>query len=82
MTEDKPHAYTIYEIRFKGELKPRWSVWFEGFELRYLPDGQSLLRGPVRDQAELRGLLEKIGNLNLELISLYPAPLQPGAQKE
>ena len=61
-----------YEIRFRGRIDQRWAVWFEGYELIGLDNGDTLLRGPIRDQSELRGVLEKIANLNLYLISVNP----------
>lgn len=63
-------TWAVYEICFHGALDPRWAGWFDGFTLNRLPNGNTLLRGTVRDQAELRGVLEKIANLNLLLISV------------
>jgi hypothetical protein len=62
----------IYEVRFRGILDPHWAGWFEGFTLTALDNGDSILRGTVRDQSELAGLLEKIRSLNLKLISVNP----------
>ena len=64
---------SLYEIRFRGGLTPRWVAWFDGFELNVLDNGDTLLRGAIHDQAELLGVLEKIANLNLQLISVNPA---------
>ena len=59
----------IYQIRVQGHLEARWSDWFNDFTI--LGDGdQTVLIGPVTDQAALRGLLNKIWDLNLTLISL------------
>lgn len=60
----------VYEVRFRGVLEPRWADWFEGFQLSKLDSGDSLLVGPVRDQSDLHGVLEKIAGLNLKLISV------------
>ncbi len=60
----------VYEVRFRGVLQPRWADWFEGFQLSKLDSGDSLLVGPVRDQSDLHGVLEKIAGLNLKLISV------------
>ena len=57
-----------YEIRIEGQLSPTWSDWFDGLTLTNLENGQSVLSGPVRDQAALHGLLAKIRDMNLELI--------------
>lgn len=59
MTEN---ACTPYEIRFRGALDPRWAEWFDGFALIPQPNGDTLLRG----------VLEKIANLNFLLISVIP----------
>jgi hypothetical protein len=67
MTHDRGRTY---EIHVSGALDPRWSDWFDGFELTQLDNGDTLLRGEVQDQSELRGVLAKIGNLNLDLISV------------
>jgi hypothetical protein len=59
-----------YEIKVKGELDARWSDWFEGLTLTHLEGQETLLAGPLLDQAALHGLLEKIRDLNLTLISV------------
>ncbi len=59
-----------YEIRVQGELPSGWSNWFEGLEVRPGPHGQSILSGPLADQAALHGVLAKIRDLNLKLISV------------
>ncbi len=59
-----------YEIRLEGQLDQRWSDWFEGFTLTNLSDGTTALTGPVIDQAALHGLLRRVGNLGVSLISL------------
>jgi hypothetical protein len=64
---------TYYEIRVKGQLDPRWSGWFDGMTVRHEPNGDTTLYGPVADQAALFGVLIKIHNLNLPLISVNPA---------
>jgi hypothetical protein len=64
---------THYEIRVKGHLSLRWSEWFDGMRITHEPNGDSTLHGPVADQAALFGLLMKIHNLNLPLISVNPA---------
>jgi hypothetical protein len=59
-----------YEIRVHGVLDPRWSCWFEGLELSSDESGQTLIAGPVADQATLHGLLAKIRDLALPLLSV------------
>ena len=59
-----------YEIRVKGHLDQRWSEWFAGLELAHLDGDETLLSGPLPDQAALHGLLERIRDLNLTLVSV------------
>jgi hypothetical protein len=59
-----------YQIRVKGDLDQRWSDWFDGFTLTPQVDGATLLTGPVADQAALHGLLGKIRDLSLPLLSV------------
>jgi hypothetical protein len=59
-----------YEIRVKGHLDPLWSDWLAGLTLTHLEGNETLLSGPLPDQAALYGLLERIRDLNLVLISV------------
>jgi len=59
-----------YEIKIKGCLDPRWSDWFAGLELSHLEGNETLLSGSLPDQAALHGLLERVRDLNLTLISV------------
>ena len=63
-----------YEIRIQGRLQPEWSAWFDGLKIvsggQATCDGETLLVGPVADQAALHGLLAKIRDLGLPLLSL------------
>ena len=64
-----------YEIRVKGRLAPRWSAWFDGLTIDTDPtDGTTALRGPVVDQAALHGLLQKLRDVGLVLVSLTELP--------
>jgi hypothetical protein len=63
-------AQDRYQIRVKGHLSPQWSDWFDGFTITNCEDGEALLSGLILDQAALYGLLNKIGNLGLPLLSV------------
>jgi hypothetical protein len=73
-----------YEIRIQGTLSPDWAEWFEGMEIRQEGEGQTILAGWVVDQAALHGLLTRVRNLNLTLLSVNPAfpSNPPAAQRE
>lgn len=59
-----------YEIKVRGHLDLAWSDWFSGLQVTHLEDDETLLSGPLTDQAALHGLLERIRDLNLILISV------------
>jgi hypothetical protein len=59
-----------YEIRIRGQLENHWSAWFEGLTLTLLENGETLIAGPLQDQAALHGILAKIRDLGLQLISV------------
>ncbi len=61
---------SVYEIRVKGHLDPRWSEWFDGLQISNEPNGEALLSGYIADQAVLHGALARVRDLNLELISV------------
>jgi hypothetical protein len=64
----------VYRIRIQGQLDSQWSDWFEGLTVSLEPDGNTLLTGPVIDQAALHGLLKKIRDLGVPLLSVCPVP--------
>ena len=69
-----------YEIRVEGHLDTRWGAWFDGLTLTQGSDGTTTIHGPVADQAALHGLLQKIRDLGLPLISVnHVAPDHPAA---
>ena len=68
---------TTYQIRIKGHLGPEWSEWFGGLDISLDDNGDTLLIGPVVDQAALHGLLRKVRDLGMPLVSVSPAEEQP-----
>ena len=64
------HEPQLYEIRIKGHLDNRWANWFEGLTITALDNGETLLTGPVVDQAALHSLLRKVRDLGLPLLSV------------
>jgi hypothetical protein len=65
-----PSQTVIYQIRLKGHLDSQWSDWFEGLTINLEEDGNTLLSGPVADQAALHGLLKKVRDLGMPLVSV------------
>ena len=74
--ELEPGQPVVYQIRIKGQLDPGWTDWFEGLVVTMEEDGNTLLTGSVIDQAALHGLLKKLRDLGLPLISV--SPVEPG----
>jgi hypothetical protein len=58
----------IYEIIIKEQLDEQWAEWFSPLLIHTLPDGDTMLSGPLRDQGELHGILNKVRDLNLTLL--------------
>ena len=72
----------LYEIRIKGHLDNRWADWFEGLTITLEEDGNTLLIGPVIDQAALHGLLKKVRDLGMPLVSVnFVKPSQAKKQE-
>ncbi len=63
---------TVYQLRLKEHLDQRWSVWLDGLAMRHEANGETVLIGEVVDQAALHGLISKVRDLQLTLISVSP----------
>ena len=59
-----------YEIRLSGHLHERWAAWFDGLSVTHRDDGTTVISGPLADQAALHGLLQRVRDLGLPLISV------------
>jgi hypothetical protein len=66
-----------YAIRVQGQLAERWAAWFDGMAVTRQADGTTVVDGPVADQSALHGLLRKVGDLGLRLVSVTPIPAIP-----
>ena len=62
-----------YEIRVQGRLDPHWSEWLNGLAISYDADGNTILRGPLTDEAALHGVLNKVRDLALPLLAVSRA---------
>lgn len=60
----------IYEIKIKGHIDSQWQAWFDDLVITLTDGGDTVLQGPLADQAALHGVLKKINNLGLTLISV------------
>lgn len=82
-TKTLPEYYDesgLYEIRLKGHLDDRWAEWFEGLTITLEDNGDTVLTGPVVDQAALHGLLKKVRDLGMPLVSvnfIKPGQVKP-----
>jgi hypothetical protein len=70
--DEKHNQHQCYEIRLKGHLDDRWAEWFEGLTITLEDNGDTLLTGPVIDQAALHALLKKVRDLGMPLVSVSP----------
>jgi len=70
---------TSYKIRVAGHLPPHWADWFEGLTITLEEGGDTLLTGPAIDQAALYGLLKKVRDLGLSLVSVCHVETEPPA---
>ena len=69
-SEIDPSQEMVYQIRIKGHLGRQWADWFEGLTITLDDNGDTLLTGPVVDQAALHGLLRKVRDLGMPLLSV------------
>ena len=81
-SEPKPEpSALLYQIRIKGHLDKQWTDWFEGMTIALQDNGETLLTGPVIDQSALHGLIKKVRDLGMILISVQrvenPPPVVP-----
>ena len=72
----------VYEIRLQGQLEAGWMAWFEGLAITLDADGNTLLSGPLADQAALHGLLRKVRDLGLPLLSVNLVQIKQTVQKK
>ena len=72
----------VYEIRVKGVINGEWSEWFEGLKMSPQPSGETMLIGPLVDQAALHGLLQKIRDMGLPLISVKRADMEDSSSPQ
>jgi hypothetical protein len=75
-SEIDPSQPMVYQIRIKGHLGRQWTDWFEGLTITLEDNGETLLTGQVVDQAALHGLLKKVRDLGMPLLSV--SPMKPG----
>jgi hypothetical protein len=75
---DSYGPFVQYEIRAKGHLGPRWEAWFDGLSLTAEAGGITVIRGAIADQAALHGVLQKLRDVGLELVSLTSINDVPG----
>jgi hypothetical protein len=69
-----PTCVQQYEIRVRGRLGDRWTAWFDGLRLSTGDDGTTVITGPVVDQAALHGVLHKLRDVGMPLVSLTQLP--------
>jgi hypothetical protein len=74
--KNDPSLPVVYQIRVKGHLGPQWTDWFGGLTITLEDNGDTLLTGPVIDQAALQGLLKRVRDLGMPLVSV--TRVEPG----
>jgi hypothetical protein len=76
VSTENHHEPRVYEIRLKGHLDAKWADWFDGLTITRADNGETHLRGPVVDQAALHGVLRKLRDLGLPLVSVNQIDLK------
>jgi hypothetical protein len=78
------HTPMFYEIRIQGHIGDSWSPWFEGLTIRHEESGETVLTGPLVDEAALYGVLMKVRDLGLPLVEVKRVPRaeEPPKQQE
>jgi hypothetical protein len=71
-----------YEIRLAGHLDRRWAARFDGLAMRHDADGTTVLSGPIVDQAALHGLLQRVGDLGIPLVSVIRPDVEPSTRTD
>jgi len=72
-----PAEAGLYEVRLTGHLDARWTAWFDGLTVRHDDDGTTVISGRIADQAALHGLLQRVRDLGLPLISVSRVEVPP-----
>ena len=81
-SEHEADLPTVYQIRVKGHLGRHWIDWFEGLAIKLEDDGNTLLTGPILDQAALHGILKKVRDLGMPLLSVNSVGLDSQENKQ
>ncbi len=76
-TAGGPDRIHHYELRVEGRLSPRWSSWFDGLHVNEADDGTTVISGCIADEPELHGIIHKVRDLGLTLLSLTRTPTIP-----
>ena len=81
-SERAPDQVKIFQIRIQGHLSQQWTDWFEGLTITLEEDGNTLVSGPVMDQSALHGILKKIRDLGMPLLSVNSVDLDPATKTD
>ncbi len=82
MMNKPPPNTACYEIRLTGHLDAQWAAWFDGMTITLEENGDTLLTGPVIDQPALHGLLKKVRNLGMPLVSVVQIQILDSDQND